>query len=66
LNRQETQTLTPKRVKRFLKTLEGDRLEAHYEVDTVEMVLNEPSATDDVPERPSDPPLPGGITPPHR
>jgi hypothetical protein len=28
------QTLTPEQVKRILKALEGDRLEALYEVDT--------------------------------
>ena len=41
-------------------------LEALYEVDTVDRGLNEPSATDDVPERRSDSPPPGGITPPDR
>jgi hypothetical protein len=35
-------------------------------VDAVGTVLNEPPATDDVPERPSDPPPPDGITPPDR
>ena len=39
---------------------------ADAEVDAVGTVLNEPPATDDVPERPSDPPPPDGITPPHR
>jgi hypothetical protein len=66
LNRKEMQTLTPEQVKRILKAVEGDRLEALYEVDTVDRGLNEPSATDDVPERRSDSPPPGGITPPDR
>ena len=39
---------------------------ADAEVDAVGTVLNEPPATDDVPERPSNPPPPGGITPPDR
>ncbi len=39
---------------------------ADAEVDAVGTVLNEPPATDNVPQRPSDPPPPGGITPPHR
>ena len=39
---------------------------ADAEVDAVGTVLNEPPATDDVPERPSDPSPPEGITPPHR
>jgi hypothetical protein len=34
LNRKEMQTLTPEQVKRILKAVEGDRLEALYEVDT--------------------------------
>ena len=65
LNRKEMQTLTPEQVKRILKAVEGDRLEALYEVDTVDRGLNEPSTTD-VPERRSDSPPPGGITPPNR
>ena len=39
---------------------------ADAEVDAVGTVLNEPPATDDVPERPSDPSPPERITPPHR
>ena len=34
LNRKEMQPLTPEQVKRILKAVEGDRLEALYEVDT--------------------------------
>ena len=39
---------------------------ADAEVDAVGTVLNEPPTTDDVPERPSYPPPPGGIIPPDR